>query len=165
MSRQTGNSTATVSRSALGEDLCERLEALPSASRLTAEQLEAVYALAYAHVVQRQYDQALRVFALLSLYGPTRKHYLVGLALCLQKVGRHDEAASMYGVVLVLYPDAWEAALQMAECQAALGQTSEALAMLEHLDQVGSQMALAPAWLGRVRALRAAKDHLAEDVG
>ncbi|MBV7485204.1 SycD/LcrH family type III secretion system chaperone [Bordetella sp. BOR01] len=97
---------------------------------MSAQQLEVIYALAYAHVAQHQYAQALPLFAFLSQYGATRKHYLSGLALCLQMVGRYDEAICIYSLIGTLYPDTPDAALRVAECQLAQADTESARAEL-----------------------------------
>lgn len=122
---------ATPARSAFGERLYQGLDALPGSRRFSAEQLEVIYAMGYAHIVQQQYAQALPVFAFLSQYGPTRKHYLCGLALCLQMLKRHDEALRMYSLVLTLFPDAADAAVSIAECELALGQFEHGRRSLE----------------------------------
>ncbi|MDQ8033441.1 SycD/LcrH family type III secretion system chaperone [Bordetella genomosp. 1] len=123
--------TSTAARSAFGQELFDGLAALPGSQRLTSEQLEVIYALAYAHVAQGQYAQALPVFAFLSQYGPTRKHYLAGLALCLQMEARYDEAIRIYSLIGVLFPTAAEATLRVAECQLAQAQLDAARASLE----------------------------------
>ena len=153
MTNEQAMATQAVARSDLGQMLWAEFEALPSASRLNAEQLEIIYALAYTHVAQQQYGPALEIFELLCLYGPTRRHYLMGLALCLHKLGHYDKAVNMYCVVLTLYPDTWEAALQMAECQVALGQSDDAQALLHQLSLVGQRLKTQPAWLGRAQVL------------
>jgi type III secretion system low calcium response chaperone LcrH/SycD len=117
---------ATPARSALGESLYQGLEALPLSRRLSAQQLEVIYALAYAHVSQQQYAQALPVFAFLAHYGPTRQHYLAGLALCLQMSERYEEAVRIYSLIITLFPDAAVAALRIAECELAQGQLAQA---------------------------------------
>lgn len=125
--------TAALSRDDFGQQLFDGLQALPSSSRLTPEQLEVIYALAYTHVVQKQYAQALPVFSFLSQYGPTRKHYLSGLGLCLHMVGRHEEAINIYSVVILLFPDSFDAALHVAEAQIALEQFDDALVSLRRV--------------------------------
>ena len=120
-------------RTVLGQQLYDDLQALPSSQRLTAEQLEVVYALAYAHVMQGQYAQALPIFGILSTYGPTRRHYLAGLALCLEKCERYEDAIQIYSLLIVLYPEGIEAALQIAECQIALNHFDDAK---QELDRV-----------------------------
>lgn len=107
-----------------------RLDALPGSRRLTAEQLEVIYAMAYAHVARCEYGKALPIFAFLAQYGPTRKHYWAGLALCLQKTDRPDEARNIYALILTLYPDSADAVLRTAECELALGENERAQAAL-----------------------------------
>ena len=119
-------SPSATSRSAFGQQLYDGLAALPGSQRLTADQLEVIYAMAYAHVAQAQYAQALPLFAFLSQYGPTRKHYLAGLALCLQMQARYEEAIRIQSLIGVLYPLAPEATLRVAECQLALAQPEAA---------------------------------------
>ncbi len=127
-----------IERSEFGEALYRGMEALPSSRRLTPEQLEVVYALAYAQVAQEQYAQALPLFAFLAQYGPTRKHYLVGLGVCLQMLGRADEAIDIYSLVLTLYPDSLPTALRVAECHLALRQLDRARRTLELLCTPGT---------------------------
>jgi type III secretion system low calcium response chaperone LcrH/SycD len=120
-------------RSSFGQKLYDDLNGLPSSKRLTADQLEVIYSLAYAHVVQQQYAQALPLFTFLCQYGPTRKHYLSGLALSLRMLSRFDEAINMYSLVLVLFPDSLEAALHVAECQIGQGDVEQARLSLSQL--------------------------------
>ena len=116
----------TAARSPFGEALFQGLASLPSSSRLTGEQLEVIYAMAYAHVTQGQYEQALPIFAILGNYGPTRKHYLLGMALCLQMCRRYEEAIRVYSMADVLFPGGPELALRVAECQLLQGDRGEA---------------------------------------
>ncbi|WP_323018737.1 SycD/LcrH family type III secretion system chaperone [Castellaniella sp.] len=127
------SATADVSRSPVAQKLYDDLSALPAGSRMSSAQLEVLYALAYAHVTQGQYAQALPIFSILATYGPTRKHYLAGLAVCLEKSERYEEAISMYSLLSVLFPGSPEPALQVAECQLMLGQAGDAA---EELDRV-----------------------------
>jgi len=145
---------AAAQRGEFGQKLYDGLQALPSSSRLTNEQLEVIYALAYAHVIQGQYAQALPVFALLATYGPTRKHYIAGLALCLQMCERYEEAVSMYSLMTTLFPGSPEAALQAAECLLMLGRTEEARQELDRvlrcIAEAGGQY---DAWKPRAQVL------------
>lgn len=127
------SSAAANLRSEFGQKLYAGLDALPSNKRLSAEQLEVIYSLAYAHVVQQQYAQALPLFTFLCQYGPTRKHYLSGLALSLRMLARYDEAINMYSLVLVLFPDSLDAALHVAECQIGQGDVAQARISLAQL--------------------------------
>lgn len=138
----------------INQILHDRLEALPSASRLSPEQLEVVYALAYSHVAQHQYEQALPIFSFLCLYGPTRKHYLVGMGLCLQMCERYDDAIDIYALILTLYPTHYDAALRTAECQLASEQLDDAFATLELLRTIGQNDPDNAPWLSKVTALQ-----------
>lgn len=121
---------SAVPRSAVANSLFSDLQALPASSRLSDAQLEVIYALAYTHVTQGQYAQAMPIFAMLATYGSTRKHYIAGLALCLQHCGRCEEAIITYSFLITLYPDSLEAAVQSAECQLSLGRPDEAAEQL-----------------------------------
>ena len=107
---------------------------LPCSRRFTPEQLEVLYGLGYAQAHLEQWDKALPIFAFLSQYGPTRQHYLAGLAHCLQKVRRYDEAINIYSLMLVLFADRLDPSMRIAECQLAQGQLAEALTTLRQLD-------------------------------
>lgn len=137
--------------SAFGAEIAELLEAVPrqSSVRLTSEQLEVIYAMAYAHVTLRQFSRALPIFTILVTYGPTRKHYLNGLALCMQMCNRLDEAIALYSLVGTLYPDSVEAMLQVVECemlQGGLAQADAALQLVEAClaEKPGGNEAVAP---------------------
>jgi len=110
------------------------VEALPSSRRFTPEQLEVLYGLGYAQAQQERWDKALAIFAFLSQYGPTRQHYLAGLALCMQKLHRYEEAISIYSLMLVLFAGRLDFSLRIAECQLAQGHAADALATLRQLD-------------------------------
>ena len=116
-----------------GDALRTGLKALPSSHRFTPEQLEVLYALAYAHMQQQQWRQALNLFAFLSQYGPTRRHYLAGLAQCLRMAERHEEAINIWTLVLALFPDNLSPSLHIAQCQLAMGDTVAAQQTLRQL--------------------------------
>lgn len=113
-------------RGEFGAHVYRSLADLPSSQRFSGEQLEVIYGMAYAHVVQKQYRQALPIFSFLAQYGPTRKHYWAGMALCLNMIGRHEEAESIYGLNDLLFPASPDSALHMAECQIAAGKLAQA---------------------------------------
>lgn len=127
------SATTEVQRSPAAQKLYDDLSALPAGSRISGEQLEVIYALAYAHVTQGQYAQALPIFSILATYGPTRKHYLAGLAVCLEMCERYEEAINMYSLLSTLFPGSPEPALQVAECLLMQGRVEDAA---EELDRV-----------------------------
>lgn len=125
--------TAPSKRSAQGQALYEGLETLPSSKRFTRDQLEVIYAMAYAHLVQAQYAQALPIMAFLAQYGPTRRHYLYGLALSLQMLNRVDEAIGIYSLCALLFPGCIESAQRIAQCHVSAGRSAEACETLTQL--------------------------------
>ncbi|WP_236844248.1 tetratricopeptide repeat protein [Bordetella sp. 02P26C-1] len=126
-------SNTAMQRSAPAQALYEGLEELPSSKRFTREQLETIYALAYAHLAQGQYGQALPLLAFLAQYGPTKRQYLYGLALSLQMLNHLDEAIGMYSLCAVLYPDAHEAVQRIAQCHVSAGRPEAARLALNDL--------------------------------
>jgi type III secretion system low calcium response chaperone LcrH/SycD len=97
--------------------LKQELESLPHTQRLTDADAEAVYALAYREYTQARYEEALRYFQVLLVYRPTHKVYLLGAALCLQRVRRYDLAIAAYGALSLLDPQQPSHTLALAECQ------------------------------------------------
>ncbi len=118
---------------AFSADFHEKFNASPVSKRFTPEQLEVIYGLAYAHAQQRQWEKALPIFAFLSQYGPTRRHYLAGLAQCMREVDRVEDAKNLYSLMLMLFPDHLEPLLYIAECQIAMKDFAAAEASLREL--------------------------------
>jgi type III secretion system low calcium response chaperone LcrH/SycD len=97
-------------------DLKEALEALPSSSRLSNADTEAIYALAHSSVAQGRYETAYRYFSLLTLYKPTNLAYLTGLARTYRLMERYDEALNVYSFLATIDPQEPEHTLAIAEC-------------------------------------------------
>jgi type III secretion system low calcium response chaperone LcrH/SycD len=102
---------------ALLSELKQQLESLPHLQRLTPADAETVYSLAYREYTQARYEQALRYFQLLLVYRPTHKVYLLGAALCLQRLRRYELAMAAYIALRFLDPDEPGHTLALAECQ------------------------------------------------
>jgi type III secretion system low calcium response chaperone LcrH/SycD len=98
-------------------DLKAALEALPSSSRLSQADTDAIYALAHQLVMQGRYETAFRYFSLLTLYKPTDITYLQGLALTYRMLERYDEALNVYSFLAVLDPENLDFGIAIAECQ------------------------------------------------
>ena len=96
--------------------LKQALEALPSSSRMSRDDTEAVYAMAYNLVVQGQYDLASGYLSLLTLYSPTNTKYLTGLALTYKLLKQYDSALNVYLFVAALEPEQPQHTLSLAEC-------------------------------------------------
>jgi type III secretion system low calcium response chaperone LcrH/SycD len=129
-------------RSPVAQEVFDGLSTLSSSRRFTLEQLETIYALGYSHIIQGQYAQALPILAFLVQYGPAQRHYLYGLALCLQMQGRFDEAVGIYSLCVLIYPDSYEATQRIAQCQVDAHRYDEARetlqGLLAHAQQSGN---------------------------
>ncbi|WP_084652342.1 tetratricopeptide repeat protein [Ottowia thiooxydans] len=138
------------------EDVQKEFESLPASQRFSAEQLEVIYGLAYAHAAQEQWEKALPIFAFLAQYGPTRRHYLAGLAQCMRQLDRHEEAKNLYSLMLLLFPDHLEPGLCVAECQLAQGDARAATTTLRQLADIAEENSSlkyrVQALLGRINA-------------
>lgn len=91
------------------------LAAAPLSARYTAGELETVYAFAHAQLARQRYAEALPIFAFLTQYAPTALPYLAGLGLCLQQVGRHDDAIQVHSFIALLAPQDLHASLEIAQ--------------------------------------------------
>ncbi|MGB3068105.1 MAG: SycD/LcrH family type III secretion system chaperone [Ottowia sp.] len=140
---------------AFSADFRKGFETLPASRRFTPEQLEVIYGMAYAHAQQRQWDKALPIFAFLSQYGPTRRHYLAGLAQCMRELGRHEDAKNLYSLMLMLFPDHPEPLLYIAECQIAQGDRATAQTTLSELRDILAESSPPHPLQARVQALLA----------
>ncbi len=102
---------------ALLGDFKRELESLPSARRLTDADAEGFYALAYREFSRARYEEALRLFQLLLVYRPTNTVYLLGTALCLQRLRRYGAAVAVFAALRFLDPRQPSHTLAVAECQ------------------------------------------------
>lgn len=114
-------------------DLQRELESLPHTQRLDDAQAEAVYALAYQEYNRARHDQALRYFQLLLVYRPTSTVYLLGAALCLQRLRRYEAAIRVFRALSLLDPQVPGHVLAMAECQLLCHERTQARESLEQL--------------------------------
>lgn len=104
----------------------QSLEALPSSSRLSRTDTEAIYGMAYNMVMQGQVELANGYLSLLTLYAPTNTKYLSGLALTYKLLEAYDTAVSLYTFVAALEPRQPKHTLALAECQMLQGAPDEA---------------------------------------
>lgn len=103
--------------SALFARLRRELEQLPTRAHLTDADAQALYALAYREYGQARHEEALRYFQLLLVYRATDPVYLLGLALCLQRLRRYEHAEAAYSALTLLEPREPSYRLALAECQ------------------------------------------------
>jgi type III secretion system low calcium response chaperone LcrH/SycD len=117
------------------ENLATRIAAgestLAEVLKLSSEELEALYAMAYNQYEHRKYDEARRIFAMLTLFAPTSYTYTLGLALSVYRTGDLGEAATAFAHCLLLDPLRPEAYLYHAECMFRLGHMESVRESLE----------------------------------
>lgn len=113
--------------------LRDKLQALPTLRRLGDDDAEAVYAVGYREFGQGRYEQALRHFQLLLVYRPTHTVYLLGAALCLQRLRRFELAIVAFTALRFLEPAQPGHLLAAAECHLLCGERGEAGKALRQL--------------------------------
>jgi type III secretion system low calcium response chaperone LcrH/SycD len=104
---------------------------LAASKRFTDSDLEAVYAHAFNLYQQRQFEQALQIFAFLTTYRPASAKYRKGLAACQKMLGAYVEAEQSYTFLLLLDPNDPEPALACGECLIRLGNVVDARVTLK----------------------------------
>ena len=110
------NATPAPADSLIGR-LRQSLDALPSSTRLSRTDTEAIYAMAYNLVTQGQIEQASGYLSLLTLYAPTNTKYLSGLALTYKLLKAYDAALSVYTFAAALEPHQPQITVAIAEVQ------------------------------------------------
>ena len=109
------------------------LEALPSSSRITAEDAEVIYALAVDAVNINDFEKASRFLSFLTIYKPTNPVYLYSSGFCLRMIGRYDEALLKFSLAASLNPEEPAHTLGIVDC---LLMKREYVDALETLDKV-----------------------------
>lgn len=107
------------------------LATLPSSTRLSAQETESLFALAYNLLSQGHHDKARRFFSLLALYRPDEARFLLGLAVSFQMLQRYDEAIAAYAFASGIETGKPEHLLSIAECQLLQNDTASARFTLE----------------------------------
>lgn len=102
------------------------LAALPSSTRLSAQETESIFTLAYNLLSQGHHDKARKFFSLLTLYRPDEARYLLGLAVSYQMLQRYDEAIAAYAFASGIETGKPEHMLSIAECQLLKSDTANA---------------------------------------
>ena len=98
----------------------------------------ALYALGYAHLQEKRYQQAHDYFRTLLINDPMDRSYLAGLALALAGLQRHAEAIRINTAALLWHPGDPAAMLRQAECLLALRRSAEAVTWLDAVVACGA---------------------------
>lgn len=102
----------------------------------TAEEMDAVYLLAYNAYQQHKYDDARRLFYFLAENDHIESRYWMGLAASLQQTGDHQEAIAAYGMAALLDATNPEPPLRACECYLALHDLAAARKALDAVELV-----------------------------
>lgn len=124
--------------------LMERLRAEGLPDPLSDEAAESAYARAYRLTQQRQYLEASRLFALLSVFRPAEPRIWQGLALCARELQAYDDAVRALLHYLELAPQAHEFSFALADCLCLGGHPDQAIAWLEAMVSVAEQQGTEP---------------------
>lgn len=124
------SSRAPTTKSELARHLVSRLEALPT-RKLSDADAEALYALAYNQYNRASYADALASFRILVAFRPADPTYLLGSALCFQRMGRYSEAIGGYSMLSLVEPENPSHQLACAECQLLANRRDDAARTLE----------------------------------
>lgn len=111
--------------------LIAELRAAGLLDQLSDGAAESAYARAYLLTQQRQYLQASRLFALLSLFRPTQLRVWQGLAVCARELKAHDDAVRALRHCVELAPQAPEFSFALADCLCLGGHPHQAIEWLE----------------------------------
>ena len=135
-----------------GQELERALIALDPTGQMrqamTAAQVEQLYPEARALLASGQVDAALEPFTRLVVCAPHDARFQLGLGLCLQRLGRIEDAARHYGMAYIMNPSDAACAFRLAECLESSGDVTEAkdayLAALQLCDVPGASQELRP---------------------
>lgn len=95
------------------------------------EQLDALYASAWALCEDGQFDKALPVVLLLASHAPPDARHLFLAATCFQRVDKPAQAAQMYVQCLLLDARHYAAMFRLGECLQAMGDSEKAIDLFE----------------------------------
>lgn len=117
------------------------LEAMGMREKMSDEQVEKAYALAYRLSQLGQHAQAGRLFALLCVYRPREVHLWQGAALSARKLKDYPTAVRAYMRCLGLAPDDNRYAFDVVDCLCLANQRPAALAVLQEMVRSARLMA------------------------
>ena len=95
-------------------------------ARISDDEMEAAYAVAFSLVNQGQYDEAEKLLSWLAGLDQFEAKYQLGIGLCRQQMGRLEGAIQAFATVGILDATNPIAPLRAAECYLQLGKLEEA---------------------------------------
>jgi len=95
-------------------------------TQLTPESMEAIYMIAYNQYNGGKYEDAERIFQLLSFLDHFDERYWLGLGASRERLKKYDEAIKAFTFLNVLNMDNPQPALLIAKCHIAAGKSEDA---------------------------------------
>lgn len=117
-------------------DLKERLAKIPGPARFTDEQIDVIYAIAFANFQQGKTETAIGIFEVLMLYRPADARIMLAYAICCKKMMRFEVAIPAFVAATFLNPDELTASVHLAECFAAVGDKQSCESLVVPLSQL-----------------------------
>jgi predicted Zn-dependent protease len=121
----------------LVQRLVERLDAMPQ--MMDDEHAERIYTGAYHMMQQAQFDKAMRVLALLTLYRPNSARYWHALGLCCRRLNDADGAFEAFSRAVDIDPEDANMGCMLVESLLHLGYRAEAANLLEMVATVAQE--------------------------
>ena len=104
---------------------------LAESRHIPAEQLDALYASAWALCEDGQFDKALPVVLLLASHAAPDARHLFLAATCFQRTHKPAQAAQMYVQCLLMDAQHYAAMFRLGECLQAMGDNEKAMGLFD----------------------------------
>ncbi|MBB5037710.1 SycD/LcrH family type III secretion system chaperone [Prosthecobacter dejongeii] len=95
-------------------------------TNLTPQSMEVIYMVGYNQYNAGKYDEAERIFQLLSILNHFDRRFWTGLGACREQQKKYEEAIKAYGFLTMLDMEDPQPPLLMAKCYIAQGKVSDA---------------------------------------
>jgi type III secretion system low calcium response chaperone LcrH/SycD len=105
--------------------------------KIPQESMDTIGNLAFQSYSSGDYDKALQLYRLLSLYDHTNSKNFLGVGICMQKAENYEDAVNSYLIATKLNRDSYSAFFNISQCLLALGKNKLATGALEEVIRIG----------------------------
>jgi type III secretion system low calcium response chaperone LcrH/SycD len=105
--------------------------------KIPKKSMNTISNLAFQSYSSGEYDKALQLYRLLSLYDHTDSKNFLGVGICMQKAENYEDAINSYMIATKLNRDSYSAFFNISQCLLALGKTELAAGALEEVVRIG----------------------------
>ena len=106
--------------------------------KIPKKALNTISNLAFQSYSTGDYDKALQLYRLLSLYDHTNSKNFLGVGICMQKAEKYEDAIYSYVIATKLNRDSYSAFFNISQCLLALGKAESAAGALEEVMRIGT---------------------------